>query len=111
MSHSSLQSARDRAAKRQAGLCHYCELPMLLPASPASRKLPSFVVSAEHLVARCAGGSDTAPNIVAAHVVCNQRRHKRPAPLPPEDYKGLVKRRMARGRWHPDSVVKRLRKL
>jgi 5-methylcytosine-specific restriction endonuclease McrA len=110
MSASSLRSARDRAATRQDGLCHYCELPMLLPTSPASKTMPAFVPSAEHLIARSEGGGNEAWNIVAAHAICNQQCHKRALPLPPDIYKDLVKSRLT-GRWHPDCVLRRLRAL
>lgn len=111
MSASSLRSARDRAATRQDGRCHYCELPMLVPTSQAAKRMPAFMPSAEHLIARCDGGGNEAWNIVAAHVVCNQGRHKRALPLPPDIYKALVKSRVAAGRWHPECVLRRLRAL
>lgn len=108
MSTPSVQKARDRATLRQAGLCHYCGLPMLPQSSSPTDTLRSFAPSAEHLVARCEGGGDHTSNIVAAHIVCNQRRHKRKYALTPDEYKRLVMARVARGRWHPASVLKRL---
>jgi len=72
MSASSLRSARDRASTCQGGLCHYCELPMILPVSQAAQTMPAFVPTAEHLIARSEGGGNEASNIVAAHAVCNQ---------------------------------------
>ncbi|WP_218140493.1 HNH endonuclease signature motif containing protein [Sphingopyxis sp. YR583] len=57
-------------------------------------------VTAEHLVARQDGGTDTPDNIVAACTYCNDRRHRRRSPLSPEDYARKVRDRLAKGKWH-----------
>jgi hypothetical protein len=31
---------------------------------------------------------------------CNQKRHQRKEPPPPEQYKKLINHRMNQGRWH-----------
>jgi 5-methylcytosine-specific restriction endonuclease McrA len=59
-----------------------------------------FQCTAEHLLARQDGGGDERGNIVAACLVCNQRRHKRKQPPEPDIYRGLVQRRLNRGQWH-----------
>ena len=94
------------AYERQCGLCHYCGLPMIpleaidhfstnLALSP--KQALAVTATAEHLHARCDGGTDTEENIAAAHLVCNQRRHHlHPAP-DPEKFKALVQRQLAQG--------------
>jgi 5-methylcytosine-specific restriction endonuclease McrA len=62
-----LRSLRRQAAKRQGGLCHYCQLPMT-PCdgrSPASETL-------DHIVPVSAGGRSNPGNVVAACFTCNQ---------------------------------------
>jgi hypothetical protein len=51
-------------------------------------------------VARQDGGSSARMNIVAACRYCNQLRHKRKTPPPPDRYAQLVRKRMRLGRWH-----------
>ena len=106
MSASKLPLLRARAFRLQAGRCYYCACSMwqdnpeevgLLPRSKASR---FFKCTAEHLVARCEGGTDTADNIVAACYLCNSRRHQFRRPLGPEAYRSHVAHRLARGKWH-----------
>ncbi|MNY53348.1 HNH endonuclease [compost metagenome] len=64
MGQNHLQSLRSAACRAQRGLCFYCLQPM------------RGDVTAEHLQARCDGGKDTRENIVAAHRLCNSRRHQ-----------------------------------
>jgi len=59
-----LRSLRHSACREQGGLCYYCLRPM------------HSDVTAEHLQARRDGGKDTRKNIVAAHRLCNARRHQ-----------------------------------
>ena len=59
-----------------------------------------FQCTAEHLLARQDGGGDGRSNIVAACLVCNQRRHKRKLVPEPEVYRVLVQKRLSQGRWH-----------
>ncbi|BEP50504.1 HNH endonuclease [Variovorax sp. V116] len=59
-----LQSLRRAACREQGGVCYYCLQPM------------RGDVTAEHLQARRDGGKDTRENIVAAHRLCNSRRHQ-----------------------------------
>ncbi len=89
-----LSKLRDQAYIRQNGKCWFCGRSM----SPAS-DTGSSRCTAEHLRARCDGGQDVLQNIVAACWLCNSRRHRRKAPLVPEDYRKFVRNRLAEGRW------------
>jgi hypothetical protein len=55
--------------------------------------------TAEHLKARCEGGTNARDNIVAAHHICNARRHKRKRAPQPSEFRELVRKRVANGRW------------
>jgi len=96
----SLSKKRLAAFQRQQGLCYYCGFPMWLV--PQKEVLDARLqCTAEHLVARQNGGSDSSDNIVAACRFCNQTRHRTPRPLEPELYRERVSRRVHAGRWHP----------
>jgi hypothetical protein len=71
---------RSSAALAQGGLCIYC-------CQALGRS-----ASAEHLTARCDGGTDRRHNIAAALRRCNEGRHADPrrACLDPEAYATLV---------------------
>jgi len=104
-----LVKLRNVAYVRQQGRCFYCGCPM-----PLSNNLDAFaqatglslslsrqlVCTAEHLKAKSEGGRDTGDNIVAACLVCNQRRHKRKTAPDPSRYKALVTQRLHKGKWH-----------
>ncbi|MGQ4276127.1 HNH endonuclease [Pseudidiomarina sp. E22-M8] len=64
-----------------------------------------FQCTAEHVQARCDGGNNQSSNIVAACRLCNERRHRRPAPLDPEAYRALVTKQISRGKWLPNALV------
>lgn len=108
----SLSRLRAQAFRAQRGRCFYCGLPMW-QASPD--ELRSFGLrprtagplrcTAEHLVAQQDGGKDEAGNIAAACWLCNSRRHKRKAPLPPDVYRAFVQRRLSKGKWHPPALA------
>ena len=103
---------RLKAFQKQSGLCYYCESRMWLKnlerfanqhaisKSAAAR----FQCTAEHLVARCDGGSNKNDNIVAACIFCNQTRHKRRKPLVPVKHRAHIKRRLKQGKWHPKEL-------
>jgi hypothetical protein len=103
-----ISSARSRAFLHQKGRCFYCGQPMWLnDAASFARRLglkPSTVrhlqATAEHLIARCDGGKG-GPNIVAAHALCNMRRHQRKEPLSAEQFQKRVRSRMLRQKWLP----------
>ncbi|WP_436021865.1 HNH endonuclease [Rhizobacter sp. LjRoot28] len=104
-------SHRLRAFARQGGRCCYCTSPMWLnsPAelpcpTPSLRAAKHLQCTAEHLVARCDGGGNTADNIAAACSRCNQGRHKRRRPPGPSAFRDLVLRRMGTGQWHDQWV-------
>jgi hypothetical protein len=62
--------------------------------------------TAEHLVARCDGGSNDQTNIDAAHELCNRRRHLRKVAPPPEQFRALVQGRLKNNRWHDPEVLR-----
>ena len=63
--------------------------------------------TAEHLLVREDGGSDSGTNIAADCRRCNLGRHRRPnRPPTPEQYRALVQTRMSRHRWHGPWVFK-----
>lgn len=112
MASKTLRNLRQQAAQTQGWLCFYCELPMWegsprsfvaqfgIPRGLAKR----FQCTAEHLNARCDGGEDVEPNIVAACLHCNLTRHKAKRPRDPAEHAALVRQRLASGRWHPPMV-------
>ncbi|WP_431312814.1 HNH endonuclease [Roseateles agri] len=66
-----------------------------------SRRAAAFLqCTAEHLIARCDGGTDVASNVVAACWRCNRTRHARRWPPSADTYRAEVRRRVARGGWH-----------
>lgn len=103
-----LIKSRSTAFERQGGRCYYCNFPMWRGSIEHFARLHGitfgqarqFQCTAEHLLARQDGGGDGRGNIVAACLVCNQRRHKRKQPPEPEIYRELVQRRLNRGQWH-----------
>lgn len=103
-----LIKSRSTAFERQGGRCYYCDFPMWRGSIEQFARLHGitlgqarqFQCTAEHLLARQDGGGDGRSNIVAACLVCNQRRHKRKAPLSPEDYRELIQHRLSQVRWH-----------
>lgn len=107
-----LSAIRQSAFHAQNSCCFYCGLPMWETAHEiefASRyKLSPKLIAlcrstAEHLHARQDGGKDSPHNIAAACKFCNATRHKgraKNAPSP-RQYKALVQRRIAQGKWHP----------
>lgn len=109
----SLRQLRSRAFERQHGLCFYCGLPMWLTSSdeitclgvPSGAATP-MQCTAEHLIARKDGGRDTSDNIVAACVLCNTRRHQRKTPPAPHTHQERVRKRVAKGKWHPPEILR-----
>ena len=89
--------------KRQGGRCFYCQLPMWVAQkdSEVSAKIAPWQLqcTAEHLIARCDGGSNDPDNIVAACRFCNMTRHRSKRPKSPKSYLAFVRRRMVAGRW------------
>lgn len=97
------------AFKRQAGSCYYCGFPMWIQQPKefagtfriSQGSSARFQCTAEHLVARQDGGSDSSKNIVAACRFCNSTRHRIPSAPDPTTYKKRVQRRVNAGKWHP----------
>jgi hypothetical protein len=102
-----LKNIRRTKMLAQKGRCYYCGLPMwddavndCPPAECRSVRQPKILrCTAEHLLPRSEGGADTAENIVAACLYCNQTRHRAKRPKSPEGHRSHVQRRMAAGRW------------
>ncbi|WP_207917205.1 HNH endonuclease [Rhizobium sullae] len=63
-----------------------------------------FQCTAEHVEARRDGGTDVAPNIVAACLFCNTTRHKAKHPVDAAKHASVVRSRLAKGRWRPPQV-------
>lgn len=102
-----LKNIRRTKMLAQAGRCYYCGLPMwddALNDCPAAecrrgRQPKTLRCTAEHLLPRSEGGANTAENIVAACLYCNQTRHRAKRPKSSGAYRAYVRRRMAAGRW------------
>jgi 5-methylcytosine-specific restriction endonuclease McrA len=111
-----IQKARARAAASQNGHCHYCGKPMIQDQNVLDafakqnglkkKQARELLATAEHLLARSEGGTDAGKNIVAAHAICNRRRHQRKNAPPPEQFRQLVQKRCEKGRWHVPAVLK-----
>jgi hypothetical protein len=63
------------------------------------RQARLYRCTAEHLVAKTDGGSNSAKNIVAACHWCNKNRHARKVAPTPNDYLEYIRKRLAQGRW------------
>ena len=111
-SRKSLVSPRKRAYSTQSGRCFYCGAPMWQDnpkqfASDHELTLKQTMLlrcTGEHLTAHSEGGQVSQSNIVAACWYFNSRRHKATKARTPNDYRGHVRRRIAKGRWHQISV-------
>lgn len=103
-----LSTIRSKAFMAQSERCYYCGYQMW-QSSPGSfakrlglsiRQALQLRCTAEHLHAKCDGGSDTKANIAAACWLCNSRRHRRKSPPSPEAYKAFISKRLEAGGWH-----------
>jgi len=102
------QIYRERKAHEQHRRCYYCGFPMWSkrPEGFAQhfgislKEARRFFCTAEHLTARCDGGTSRSDNIVAACWFCNSHRHRRAMAQTPEQYRELVRKRVARLSWH-----------
>lgn len=103
---------RHAAAESQNWRCHYCELPMGGKGSPYAEAISSerkrLLVTAEHLHARQDGGQDSQNNIVAAHAICNQCRHRSKRSRSPTEFATYVKSRLAKKKWFSSGDLKLL---
>ncbi|WP_442871425.1 HNH endonuclease [Candidatus Thiodiazotropha sp. CDECU1] len=104
----SLKRFRKQAYRTQAGKCYYCASPIwevgcekFAKTYNLSQKQTNLLKSTgEHLVAHATGGQASKTNIVAACAYCNAHRHRSKDPLPPNQYKRYVRRRVKSGAWH-----------
>lgn len=102
------------AFQKQSGRCYYCGSPMWLSSkdefaakhSISKSAAARFQCTAEHLIARCDGGKSNKSNIVAACIFCNTNRHKRKKTPTPDSYKSYIDKRLRKGKWHPDSLLR-----
>lgn len=104
MPKSKLAKIRDAAFEKQNGRCWYCNHPMLSPtnsASPITRRNRHWLCTAEHLKPRSEGGQDRSENIRAACLFCNVTRHRMKRVKDPTEYRAYVRKRIAKGKWHP----------
>ena len=109
-----LIKSRSTAFERQGSRCYYCDFPMWRGSIDQFARLygitlgqaRQFQCTAEHLLARQDGGGDGRSNIVAACLVCNQRRHKRKQPPEPKIYREFIQQRLSQGRWHMIRTLK-----
>ena len=103
-----LQRYRRAAAERQKWRCHYCQCPIWEDEPDAFsqrygltlRQAKLLRCTAEHVTARCDGGTDAAENLVASCLFCNRTRHKANRPKQALLYLAYVRNRMRLGRWH-----------
>jgi len=108
----SVHRIREKAYKRQAGRCFYCDCPMWLCNAAAYAKnldltlaqVARLQCTTEHLTPKSDGGGNSKGNIVAACRFCNQTRHRRKVIPSPEDYRASIQRRMIKRRWHQSWV-------
>ena len=99
---------RAEAFQKQSGRCYYCGVAMWLNSCAEFAKaygldeqqVLKVQGTAEHLIARCDGGSDSAENIVAACLTCNRRRHQFQAPPQPGRYREIVASQLKSKQWH-----------
>jgi hypothetical protein len=109
MSDQRTRKYRSRKAAEQHQHCYYCGFPMWgkRPEGFARhygisvKEAQQFRCTAEHLQARCDGGTACLDNIVAACWFCNSRRHLRSVPLTADAYLKLVQGRVEQFAWHP----------
>ena len=110
------QKLRQAAYELQGGHCHYCNAPMwrrckrdIWVSHGITRKEANhFQATAEHLIAQCDGGQDTAENIVAACKHCNHTRHHPIYPGQPvtvDQYLAFVRDATARDAWLTTSLI------
>jgi hypothetical protein len=87
---------RRAAFIEQDRCCYYCERRMWWssPGELGPRLDLNLKCTAEHLHARCDGGSNSRANIVAACLRCNAGRHAVPQPLDAHSYRTQVRRTM-----------------
>jgi len=109
----SISKKRKAAFISQGGRCWYCCAPMwegtckdfCLTFSVTRGAAKHLQCTAEHLHARCEGGSNATANIVAACWHCNSRRHRSKHPKTAPDFKRVVSERTQAGRWHVREIL------
>lgn len=105
---------RSAAFRQQNGRCHYCGAlmwqgdpePFMRSHGLTEHQAGRLHRTAEHLIARQDGGKNTAENIVAACLLCNQRRHQMHPPPDAETYRRIVCKMVANGGWHRRGIFR-----
>ncbi|MFL6605779.1 MAG: HNH endonuclease [Steroidobacteraceae bacterium] len=64
----------------------------------SGKRIRQYRCTAEHLKARCDGGTNRPGNVVAACWHCNRTRHRRKNPPHPEQWQ-IIQRRRSHRRW------------
>lgn len=104
MTRKIIKTLRTQSFRAQRGRCYYCGQLMWLR-NPDELGLGTkagrpWQCTAEHLIAQQDGGRHIPGNIVAAHAICNQRRHKRSGRAPDAvAFRDHIRRRMTKGKW------------
>jgi hypothetical protein len=109
---------REQKAHEQYRRCYYCNFPMWSKRPNgfarhwgiSLKEAARFHCTAEHLLARCDGGTSRFDNIAAACWFCNSHRHRRAIAPAPERYRELVRSRVAKFAWHHPWLHKMLGK-
>lgn len=110
----SLKVPRTLSFAAQNGHCYYCHQPMwesglhtfITKYSISTPQANLLRCTGEHLLAHKDGGTSKSDNIVAACHYCNYRRHwHRKKEILPAQYRALVLKRLAVGRWHGLNLV------
>ena len=102
-----ISKVRSTAFQLQQGLCVYCQRPMwqshlrdfAATHGLTKRQAKHRRCTAEHLQAKCDGGSNKQGNIAAACIYCNQRRHQLKQAPAPDAYKKYVQQKLIAGTW------------
>lgn len=111
---SKLEKLRHRAFVKQLGCCYYCGVPMIKGSSFSTfcqkyslteHEAQMLQCTAEHLVARCDGGTDNDENVVAACLRCNSSRHQLANGRPPQEHMLLVRACMRANSWHSPRLL------
>lgn len=113
-SRNPIRAGRQKAFDQQHGRCYYCDVRMWLHSASeltatvrSTEALGRLRCTAEHLLARCDGGTHAASNIVAACARCNHGRHRLRQPPDPPAYRAYVAMRVACRNWHQRWVYDR----
>jgi 5-methylcytosine-specific restriction endonuclease McrA len=108
-----VQKNRLNAFIKQNGRCYYCGSLMWMENPQEFAKTHSIslknakqlLCTAEHVIAKCDGGTNSNENIVASCRHCNKTRHRRKNPPDSQKYKKQVQERVAQKKWHTKQII------